>query len=309
MPGIHELSRLGRFVALLHLLVATRLFAADAANQPIIWAGAPCELSLSQVSEKTVQIELAPLDDQGQPRPTPATAAFINFPTTGKLKTRSLTGVSEVKVGNLTVNITAPPLTISVHRADGKLVQELVLADATNNTVSFHIDAPVFGLGEGEQQFDRRGSFYGMTNGQRTPMLATHGATIPVPFLIGADGWSMFIRGPWGFFDLRGGQGLFLPRARSVGREPLIVYITDAREPADALTEFYRLTGSPIMPPKWVLGYMQSHRTLLGPEDALRVAQTFREKKLPVDAVIYLGTGYCTNGWNTGHGSLASPTR
>ena len=29
-----------------------------------------------------------------------------------------------------------------------------------------------------------------------------------------------------------------------------------------------------------------------------------REKQLPCDALIYLGTGYCTNGWNTGHGSL-----
>src|SRR5205814_1285372 len=34
----------------------------------------------------------------------------------------------------------------------------------------------------------------------------------------------------------------------------------------------------------------------------------FREKKLPCDALIYLGTGYCTNGWNTGHGSLAFNT-
>src|SRR5439155_397084 len=28
-------------------------------------------------------------------------------------------------------------------------------------------------------------------------------------------------------------------------------------------------------------------------------------KELPCDALVYLGTGYCTNGWNTGHGSLA----
>jgi alpha-glucosidase/alpha-D-xyloside xylohydrolase len=49
---------------------------------------------------------------------------------------------------------------------------------------------------------------------------------------------------------------------------------------------------------------MQSHRTLGGPDEVLRVAATFREKKLPCDALIYLGTGYCPAGWNTGHGSL-----
>jgi alpha-glucosidase/alpha-D-xyloside xylohydrolase len=34
----------------------------------------------------------------------------------------------------------------------------------------------------------------------------------------------------------------------------------------------------------------------------------FREKHLPCDALIYLGTGYCPNGWNTGHGSLTFNT-
>jgi alpha-glucosidase/alpha-D-xyloside xylohydrolase len=62
------------------------------------------------------------------------------------------------------------------------------------------------------------------------------------------------------------------------------------------------------MPPKWALGYFQSHRTLAAPDEPLQIASTFREKKLPCDAVIYLGTGYCTNGWNTGHGSLAFNT-
>jgi alpha-glucosidase/alpha-D-xyloside xylohydrolase len=31
---------------------------------------------------------------------------------------------------------------------------------------------------------------------------------------------------------------------------------------------------------------------------------TFREKKLPCDGLIYLGTGFCPSGWNTGHGSF-----
>jgi len=34
------------------------------------------------------------------------------------------------------------------------------------------------------------------------------------------------------------------------------------------------------------------------------VAKTFREKKLPCDGLIYLGTGFCPSGWNTGHGSF-----
>jgi alpha-glucosidase/alpha-D-xyloside xylohydrolase len=143
-----------------------------------------------------------------------------------------------------------------------------------------------------------------MINGQLSPMLATHGATIPVPFLIGTDGWALFIHQPWGEVDLRGGKGRFLPKGNSFGSQPLVLFLIAFSEPAEVMAEFIRVTGKPVMPPKWALGYIQSHRTLAGPDEPLQIAKTFREKNLPCDALIYLGTGYCTNGWNSGHGSL-----
>ncbi|HEV2454756.1 MAG TPA: hypothetical protein VGY98_10865, partial [Verrucomicrobiae bacterium] len=148
-------------------------------NSVIIWCGAPCELSLSKVSDRTAQLVVAPLDDQGQPRPIPPTAAFVTFPTVKKISARELAGSRAVQVGEMRFIIKAKPLTVSAYRADGRLVQEFVLDAGTNGTVSFHTDAPVFGLGEGGEQFDRRGHFYPMNNGQISPMLAEHGATIP----------------------------------------------------------------------------------------------------------------------------------
>src|SRR3989441_7225516 len=141
-----------------------------------------------------------------------------------------------------------------------------------------------------------------------TTLFRSHGATIPVPFLIGTDGWALFVHRPWGEFDLREGKGKFLPGKEARGKQPLELFVVSAPEPADALAEYIRLTGRPVMPPKWALGYFQSHRTLAGPEEPLQIARTFREKQLPCDALIYLGTGYCTNGWNTGHGSLVFNT-
>src|SRR5262245_44726656 len=104
--------------------------------------------------------------------------------------------------------------------------------------------------------------------------------------------------------ELRAGKSSFLPNQNAICKAPLYFFVISVQEPADALTEYIRLTGRPVMPPKWALGYFQSHRTLAGPEEPLQIARTFREKKLPCDALIYLGTGYCTNGWNAGHGSL-----
>jgi alpha-glucosidase (family GH31 glycosyl hydrolase) len=265
-----------------------------------VLAATPYEISIGQVSDRTVQLVI------GNAQTIPTSAAFVAFPVTEVFHSRDIAGTKEVQCGKMKFTISTQPLKISIQRPDNSLLQELIFDDATNETMSFHIDAPVFGLGEGEHQFDRRGTNYQMINGQHGPpgLLATHGATIPVPFLIGADGWSMFVRCPWGQFDLRGQLGHFLPRKSSLGREPLTIYISELDEPAEALAEYVRLTGHPAMPAKWVMGYMQSHRTLLGPEDALQIARKMREDKLPCDALIYLGTGYCPLGWNLGHGSL-----
>jgi len=189
-------------------------------------------------------------------------------------------------------------------------VQELTLDDtaATNAGVAFHTDAPMLGLGEGAQQYDRRGALYPMEpswGGWNRPVL---GSVVPSPFLIGTDGWALFAHRPEGQFDLREGKGRFVPKQDPEGRASLDLFLISVEGPADALTEYNRLTGRPVMPPKWALGYFQSHRTLGGPEEPLQIARTFREKKLPCDALIYLGTGYCTNGWNTGHGSLTFNT-
>ena len=54
------------------------------------------------------------------------------------------------------------------------------------------------------------------------------------------------------------------PAAAAKG-QPLELYVTAWDEPADVLKEYRRLTGATPLPPRWALGYMQSHRTLRGP--------------------------------------------
>lgn len=279
--------------------------AAEAAGT-IRFAGAPAELIISEVSERTVRIELFPLDEQGKPRPAIPSTVLVPFPVKEKLRARELAREKQIRVGELRVDVKAEPFTVSVRRA-GKLVQELIFDESasTNAGVAFRAEATVLGLGEGAQQFDRRGAFYPMEpswGGWNRPVL---GSVVPSPFVIGTEGWALFAHRPEGQFDLRDGRGKFIPRyPTNSAPSGLDLYVIAVDEPADALTEYSRLTGKPVMPPKWALGYFQSHRTLSGPDEPLQIARTFREKNLPCDAVIYLGTGYCTNGWNTGHGSL-----
>ena len=142
-----------------------------------------------------------------------------------------------------------------------------------------------------------------MRNGQGGYRLRTHGGRAAIPWLIGAGGWAMFLHQPLGTFDLTGATARFDP-TNAAGPLPINLFIVATREPSVVMTEYALLTGYPEMPPLWSLGYLQSHRTLAGPEEVMSIARTFRQKKLPCDALIYLGTDFTPSGWNTHNGEF-----
>ena len=278
--------------------------AAESAEAALRYGGASVELRIGEVSERTLRVEVLPLDEEGRPAEGTPSILLVPCPSTEKLRARALVEEKEVRLAQLRVTVRPRPLAISLKREDGKVVQELSLDPGPEGQVAFRVPAPVLGLGEGAQQFDRRGALYPMEpswGGWNRPVL---GSVVPSPFLIGTDGWALLIARPDGEIDLREGRGRFLPRRKSRGKAPLELFLVDVEDPRAAPAEYIRLTGRPAMPPRWALGYFQSHRTLAGPEEPLQIARSFREKRLPCDALIYLGTGYCPAGWNTGHGSL-----
>jgi alpha-glucosidase (family GH31 glycosyl hydrolase) len=89
-----------------------------------------------------------------------------------------------------------------------------------------------------------------------------------------------------------------LPPADSVTPGLYDVFVFNAHEPAAMMKDIALISGPAVMPPKWAMGYMQSHRTLRDDNQMLGIVDTFRSKKIPLDAVIYLGTGFTPRGWN-----------
>jgi alpha-glucosidase/alpha-D-xyloside xylohydrolase len=108
-------------------------------------------------------------------------------------------------------------------------------------------------------------------------------------------------------FDLRGEEGILTPDASGAAvnnAASLDAFFVVASDPVQIMREYAAITGFPHLPPLWSLGYMQSRRTLEGREQVLDEAKEFRRRQLPCDAFIYLGTGFTTGGWNTGHGQF-----
>jgi len=256
------------------------LKALTAGTGVVLGKAADAQIVVTPLSQKTVRISRG--------RPIPADGSLVEL--------------GRVASGELKVEL-AGPLTVRVEVAKtGKLVQQLSI-DPLTGVVTFDLgDGPILGLGEGGPQFDRRGSTDRMKSGQGGYMLRTHGGRVPIPWIIGTGGWAMFIHQPFGTFDFTGSTGRFEPASPD---SALDLFVIGASDPASIMAEYARLTGYPEMPPLWSLGYQQSHRTLTSREEILAEARTFREKKLPCDTMIFLGTGFCPSGWNTANGSFA----
>jgi len=295
----------------------------------IMSAGRPAALTVRPAGAHAVRITLAPADLRELP-PNPALAE--SRPAAPVLQLTEIAGPRRVSVGGLRVEVRTHPLTVVVTDSGGRRVQQLTFE--ANGNLAFPLDGrPVLGLGEGgprpekglpwrEQpvQFDRRGRLDAMEPRWQADM---YGSRNPAPVLWGTAGWGLFAAAPWVQVDLRdGNRGVLLPVSPAAsapqteknqqqdlgkGLPPAgshvpglwDVFVFDAREPALAMKDLAAITGPAAMPPKWALGYMQSHRTLEDERQLVSIVDTFRAKRIPIDAVIYLGTGFCPRGWNT----------
>jgi len=303
---------------------------------PITAAGRPAVLSLRAAGDHGVRVTLVPADGNDGVPGNPALSEAVAAPPL--LRLTEIAAARRVRIGTLQVEVRPRPLTVVVTNAAGRRVQELIFEPG--GSLSFALGGqPVLGMGEGGPrpergvpwrelpvQFDRRGRLDTMEPRWQADM---YGSRNPAPVLFGTAGWGLFVAAPWVQVDLRqADRGIFLPvvpaatgpqTARNQqenlgkGLPPAAsavpglwdVFVFDAHDPVSAVKAFAAVTGPAALPPKWALGYMQSHRTLEDDRQLLSIVDTFRTKQIPIDAVIYLGTGFAPRGWNTDQPSFA----
>jgi alpha-glucosidase/alpha-D-xyloside xylohydrolase len=273
-----------------------------AANALLADPPAEREIQIVSVSEHTVRLSVHPLRD-GEVGQIPFDGSLVRKDWGAPVaRLRGNAPAREFRAGGLTVHASADPIVFTITTPKGDVIQQFKVERDTG-VVSFATgDSPLLALGEGGPQFDRRGSTDSMVSGQGGYHLATHGGRVPIPWIISTAGWAMFIHQPFGTFDFTGAQSRFQP---SSAEGPLDIFFVASSNPATIMAEYALLTGRAEMPPLWSFGYQQSHRTLASREEILAEARTFRQKHLPCDALIYLGTGFCPSGWNTENGAFS----
>jgi len=263
------------------------------------------EVQVIEAGWGIVRITVTPIAESGDSRSARDSSSLVRrtWPEP-VLRVRTTDANRVVSTAGLTVRVIGKPLSIRVTGREGRLIQHLLVDERTAHVRFLLGHGPVLGLGQGGERFDRRGALWTMqamhkdfTAGKRH-----YGGWMPVPYLIGTDGWAMFVDRPDVKIDLRGDRGEVIPPAQMPLSVDIFAIAVD--EPAAAMRAYAELTGFAALPPRWTMGYMQSHRTLSDADTPGWVAQNFRERRLPCDVLIYLGTGFTRSGWNTGHGQF-----
>jgi alpha-glucosidase (family GH31 glycosyl hydrolase) len=271
-------------------------------REPSDATGQQVEIQITAISTHTFRLSILPLHD-GSLELITSDGSLVKESWGNPVARLRSEPDHVVEAGSLRIKVSFHPVGVTVANEHGDIIQQLAWDGNTGTLTFLNGTSPLFGLGEGGPQFDRRGSVDSMRSGQGGYKLATHGGRVPVPWIIGTSGWAMFFHQPYGTFNFTGSEGKF-QSANASRPSALDLFFVASADPATIMAEYALLTGHAEMPPLWTFGYQQSHRTLASREEVIAEAKTFREKKLPCDAMIYLSTGFCPSGWNTENGSF-----
>ncbi len=250
-------------------------------------------LRLSLCSPSVVKVEYGFGGSLSEAPPTPAVIRENLEPVEWSV---SEDGRSyEIFTGQLRLSIDKDPLCLRVYDH----YQKLLVADIPDSykkdgqriftAKTLARDEAIFGLGEKGGLMNRRGGVFTMWNSDKPCYCIDEDPLYKsIPFFLSSKGYGIFFDNSWRTtFD-------FTARDRYTmeadGGE-MVYYIMSGEDYKSVLRQYINLTGSPVMPPKWALGFSQCRGLYTRQDLALEVARKFREWQIPCD-VIYQDIGW-----------------
>jgi alpha-glucosidase len=208
-------------------------------------------------------------------------------------------GTREVRmvVGDVTVLVNKAPLLIKFLNRSGATILEdepsLPMAwDGENIHVwkRMPLDENYFGLGDKAGHMNRRNRSFTMWN---TDEFGWQESSDPlykdIPFFIGlrnGAAYGIFFDNTYrSSFDF-GKESLDYFSFGAVGGE-LNYYYFSGPEPKKVLQNYTAMVGHAPLPPLWTLGFQQSRYSYYPEARAREIVQTYRQKKIPLDAIYF----------------------
>jgi alpha-glucosidase len=158
-------------------------------------------------------------------------------------------------------------------------------------------DERFFGLGEKTGTLNRRGHSYKMWNSDR-PCYSTSEDPLykSIPFFMSSYRYGIFLDNTCKT-EFRFGTESNDYYSFEAPAGELIYYFIYGKNYKEIQQQYIALTGQPIMPPKWALGFAQCRGLYTQQAQALDIAAEFRKRQIPCD-IIYQDIGW-TDGLQT----------
>ncbi|WP_029037080.1 glycoside hydrolase family 31 protein [Salinimicrobium xinjiangense] len=148
-----------------------------------------------------------------------------------------------------------------------------------------------FGLGEKTGSLNRRGRSFTMWNSDKPCYSDTEDPLYKsIPFFLSTYNYGIFFDNTYKTeFDFGKKSDEYFSFSAPDGA--FIYYFMYGKDLKEVIKSYTRLTGKPIMPPNWALGWSQS-RGMLVTEDLTReIATEYRKREIPID-IIYQDIGW-----------------
>lgn len=287
------------FGALLALLLPAHLSAREEGYRQVsdrafvFAAGSEARVQLRFCSPSVVRVEYA-FDGQFLAEaPTPAVVSEDLAPVNVLLEADGR--AYDMHTGALRVVVEPEPFAIKVYDN----YQTLLVADVPgayrqeDGHISckkvFARNESIFGLGEKGGLLERRGGIYTMWNSDKPCYCIDEDPLYKsIPFFMSSRRYGIFFDNSWRTtFDFSGRDSYSFEADGGA----MVYYIIAGEDYKDILRQYIDLTGHPVMPPKWALGFSQCRGLYTWQDQALEVGRKFRSLGIPCD-VIYQDIGW-----------------
>lgn len=204
----------------------------------------------------------------------------------------------EVFTGDLRVMVHKSPFKVQVFNK----YQRLLMGDVDDEPYAINgteiktskvlrSDEHILGLGEKSGSLDRRGRSFTMWNSDKPCYSDTEDPLYKsIPFFMSSYNYGIFFDNTYKtHFDFGAAKEDRLSFSAPDGA--FIYYFFYGKDYKEIIENYTRLTGNPIMPPKWALGWSQSRGMLTFEKLSREIAAEYRKRGIPCD-VIYQDIGW-----------------
>lgn len=152
-------------------------------------------------------------------------------------------------------------------------------------------DEQFFGLGEKSGPLNRRGRSYKMWNSDQPCYGANEDPLYKsIPFFMSSNHYGIFFDNTYKTEFKFGSESNDYYSFEAPEGE-MVYYFMYGNDYKEIIKNYIGLTGKPIMPPKWALGFAQCRGNYTREDQAREIAAEFRKRQIPCD-IIYQDIGW-----------------